>query len=258
MKRKRADLQNDEMKCNCQVHGRVSVGVCWGVGGGGLGGNRGPEGALLCLSMRQSLLKDANIFSRWLTAHRVVRSETFRQTCFSLCVFFFYICLSRTLSGEQSSLCWPSTRSENRSNHLFIDWNIRRLRGSEGAAATKSGKDRLAGGIREGGEGEGGGEEWRWWREWEWNWVRNKDGETTVERTKRGQFAFIRRHHNRQIRDSRAMGKEQRGVIPVLTPSDGDGCNLKRNASQPMKTFWSSHHLVTAAEAGESEVLFTS
>lgn len=159
MKRKRADLQNDEMKCNCQVHGRVSVGVCWGVGGGGgLGGNRGPEGALLCLSMRQSLLKDANIFSRWLTAHRVVRSETFRQTCFSLCVFFFfYICLSRTLSGEQSSLCWPSTRSENRSNHLFIDWNIRRLRGSEGAAATKSGKDRLAGGIREGGEGGRGG-----------------------------------------------------------------------------------------------------
>lgn len=33
------------------------------------------------------------------------------------------------------------------------------------------------------------------------------------------------------------MGKEQRGVIPVLTPSDGDGCNLKRNASQLMKTF---------------------
>lgn len=64
MKRKGADLQNDEMKCNCQVHGRVSVGVCWGVGGGGLAGNRGPEGALLCLSMRQSLLKDANIFSR--------------------------------------------------------------------------------------------------------------------------------------------------------------------------------------------------
>lgn len=229
---------------------------CWCVLGGWwwwFGGNRGPEGALLCLSMRQSLLKDANIFSRWLTAHRVVRARPSAKHVSLSVFFFFYICLSRTLSGEQSSLCWPSTRSENRSNHLFIDWNIRRLRGSEGAAATKSGKDRLAGGIRE-----GGGEEWRWWREWEWNWVRNKDGETTVERTKRGQFAFIRRHHNRQIRDSRAMGKEQRGVIPVLTLWDGDGCNLKRNASQPMKTFWSSHHLVTAAEAGESEVLSTS
>lgn len=193
-----------------------------------------------------------------LTASYAARPSA-KHVSLSVFFFFFYICLSRTLSGEQSSLCWPSTRSENRSNHLFIDWNIRRLRGSEGAAATKSGKDRLAGGIREGGEGgRGGGEEWRWWREWEWNWVRNKDGETTVERTKRGQFAFIRRHHNRQIRDSRAMGKEQRGVIPVLTLWDGDGCNLKRNASQPMKTFWSSHHLVTAAEAGESEVLFTS
>lgn len=48
--------------------------------------------------------------------------------------------LSLTLSGEQSSLCWPSTRSENRSNHLFIDWNIRGLRGSGRVGATKSGK----------------------------------------------------------------------------------------------------------------------
>lgn len=45
MKRKGADLQNDEMKCNCQVHGRVSVGVCWGVGGGGLGGEPGTRGS---------------------------------------------------------------------------------------------------------------------------------------------------------------------------------------------------------------------
>ena len=243
MKRKRADLQNDEMKCNCQVHGCVSV------GGGGLGGNRGPEGVLLCLLMRQSLLKDANIFSRWLTAHRVVRSETLHQTCFSLCFFFFFFnCLSRTLSGEQSSLCWPSTRSENRSNHLFIDWNIRRLRGSEGAAATKSGKDRLAGGIREWGEGGGsmvvvegmgvklsaeqrGGDDC---------WA-NKKGTVCLHNT-----------------TSQQTNKRQRGVIPVLTLSDGNGCNSKRNASQPMKTFWSSHHLVTAAEAGKSEVLFTS
>lgn len=91
-----------------------------------------------------------------LTASYAARPSA-KHVSLSVFFFFFYICLSRTLSGEQSSLCWPSTRSENRSNHLFIDWNIRRLRGSEGAAATKSGKDRLAGGIREGGEGEGGG-----------------------------------------------------------------------------------------------------
>lgn len=95
-----------------------------------------------------------------LTASYAARPSA-KHVSLSVFFFFFYICLSRTLSGEQSSLCWPSTRSENRSNHLFIDWNIRRLRGSEGAAATKSGKDRLAGGIREGGEGgRGGGEEW--------------------------------------------------------------------------------------------------
>lgn len=94
-----------------------------------------------------------------LTASYAARPSA-KHVSLSVFFFFFYICLSRTLSGEQSSLCWPSTRSENRSNHLFIDWNIRRLRGSEGAAATKSGKDRLAGGIREGGEGGGGGEEW--------------------------------------------------------------------------------------------------
>ena len=59
-------------------------------------------------------------------------------------MFFFYVpqIPSLSLSGEQSSLYWAISQSENRSNHLFIDWNIRGLRGSGGERATKSEKYR--------------------------------------------------------------------------------------------------------------------
>lgn len=133
--------------------------------------------------MRQSQLKYANIFSSWLTARRVIRCETFHQTCFSVCLFPCFFCLSvsqilsLTLPGEQSSMCWPSTGNENRSNHLFIDWNIRGLRGSEWVGATKSGKDRLA---------EGWGIKRRVGAKW--NWVEIKEGERNVEWTKSGPF----------------------------------------------------------------------
>lgn len=175
--KERDNMQNDEMKCNCQVHRRMCV--C--LGKGELGLDRVP----LCLLMRQSLLKDANKFSSWLTAHRVIRCETFRRTCFSLCVFFSLsvsqILPSLTISGEQSSLCWPSTWSENRSNHLFIDWNIRGLRGSEGVEQQRAGKiDRLGdnGGEKKGGCGG------------KWNGVENKEGEKIVERLKSGPFCL--------------------------------------------------------------------
>lgn len=64
---------------------------------------------------------------------------------------FFSVCLSpkfclEPLLGSEAA-CIGQAQSENRSNHLFIDWNIRGLRGSEGVGAKKSGKDRLAGGY---------------------------------------------------------------------------------------------------------------
>lgn len=108
------------------------------------GGELGLCAVQRCLLTHQSLFKDANIFISWVTALRVKHCKTFRWACFFFCLFFsspsVSQILSLTLSGEQSSLCWPSTRSENRSNHLFIDWNIRGLRGSGRVGATKSGK----------------------------------------------------------------------------------------------------------------------
>ena len=123
---------------------------CWRGVGGGLG-ETGDQRESCSVSWCANHCLKMQIYSAadWQLAVSYAARPSAKHV--SLSVFFF--CLSRTLSGEQSSLCWPSTRSENRSNHLFIDWNIRRLRGSEGAAATKSGKDRLAAGIKEGGGG---------------------------------------------------------------------------------------------------------
>lgn len=109
----------------------------------------------------------------------------------SLCFFLSVSQISLTLPGEQSSLCWPSTQSENSSNHLFIDWNIRGLRGSEGVGATKSGKDRLA-------------ERWGSKRrvvvgvnEMEW---RSKKERKLLSEQKGDSFALIRRFQNRQTK----------------------------------------------------------
>lgn len=88
---------------------------------------------------------------------RATRQSTLRQVRFAILRLFFCLSapppkiffLSKPLLGtEQRQRAPARAQSENRSNHLFIDWNIRGVRGGEGVGATKSGKDRLAGGWR--------------------------------------------------------------------------------------------------------------
>lgn len=85
-----------------------------GVGDGG-GGAWGPEGLLSSVLMRQSQLKD--IFSSRLTSHQRHSLRDIPPGRVSPCLPNLEI-----LSGERGAAgVGPTTGSENRSNHLFID-----------------------------------------------------------------------------------------------------------------------------------------
>lgn len=126
------------------------------------GGEVRLEGLLLRCTMydARKTHKNMQMYSAadWQPSDGAVHCKTFPPSVFFslwLSRLFFY--LSASPPDFLSNPFWGAGLRvlagqgvENRSNHLFIDWNIRGVRCSKGVGATKSGKDRLAGGYRMG------------------------------------------------------------------------------------------------------------